>query len=286
MVNTIILNSKNLVSGNPNKNQLRYTFPIAKNLDHHQIALASIQIFYSWANIKSGVNDWYRYHWFDGQVYNVVIPAGFYTIAQLSAHLQSFMIAQGHYLVNNNTKTNVYFLEFVTNPTLYAVQINAYPLSSAFATANNWVLPVGATWTIPATPSIALINIQNTAFRDIVGMNGGTYPIVGTVSTSVIYSKASDYCPQVSPINSLVLSCSLLNSQYGNPTNILYSFAPDVSFGSLIDRQANEYAYNDIYPTHYNDFTITILDQNLEPIKIIDPSIVITLLIRDKNESR
>ena len=42
MVNTIILNSKNLVSGNTNKNQLRYVFPIAKNLDHHQIALASI----------------------------------------------------------------------------------------------------------------------------------------------------------------------------------------------------------------------------------------------------
>ena len=88
------------------------------------------------------------------------------------------MIAQGHYLINNNTKTNVYFLELVTNPSLYAVQINAYPLSSAFATANSWVLPAGATWTIPATASIAKIDIQQTYFRDIVGMNAGTFPII------------------------------------------------------------------------------------------------------------
>ena len=278
-MNTIVLNSNNII--NSGNNQLRYRFPTANNFPSHQIALASIQLYYSWFNISSSNgNNVFQYRWFDNVVYTVNIPNGFYTIAQLSAYLQSVMISNTHYLISSTTRTNVYFLEFVTNATLYSCQINAYPLSQTLATSNNWTLPVNATWTIPGGASISTIIIGASNFTKILGINAGTYPVVANVSTSQAYSKTSDFCPSVSPVNSLMLSCSLINSPYGNPANILYSFAPDVTFGSLINNQVNEFSWVEIAQGNYTEILITIVDQNLNPVTIIDPSIVITLLIK------
>ena len=280
-MNTIILNSNNII--NSGNNQFRYTFPTSKNLNGHHIALASIQLFYSWFNITaSNGNNVFQYRWFDNVTYTVTIPNGFYTVPQLSAYLQSEMISRYHYLVNSSTRTNVYFLEFVTNPSLYSCQINAYPLSQAQATSNSWALPAGATWAIPAQASIANVIIINNNFQKVMGINAGSYPVVGTVTTAQAYSKTSDFCPQVSPVNSLMMTCSMVNSPYGNPTNVIYSFAPEVQFGSLISYQINEFAWVDIASGYHNEIVLSIVDQNLQPVTIIDPSIVITLLIKPK----
>ena len=280
-MNTIILNSNNII--NTGNNQFRYTFPTSKNLNSHQIALASIQLFYSWFNITaSNANNIFQYRWFDNVTYTVTIPDGFYTVAQLSAYLQSVMISRTHYLVNSSTRTNVYFLELVTNPTLYSCQINAYPLSQAQATTNTWALPSGSTWNIPAQESIPTIIILNNNFKKVLGINEGSYPVVANVTTTQVYSKTSDFCPQVTPINSLMMTCSLVNSPYGNPTNVIYSFAPEVQFGSLISYQINEFAWVDVTSGTHNEIVLSIVDQNLQPVTIIDPSIVITLLIKPK----
>ena len=254
------------------------------NFDNHEIAVASIQMYYSWFNItQSNGNNQFSYKWFDNLTYIITIPDGFYTIPQLNGYFQSVMISNKHYLYDNNLKVNVYFLEILTNSSSYSVQINSYPLSSTYATSKNWILPSGASWTIPTTNSLSQINVLSNNFTNIIGFTSSSYPsIPSSIDTSIIYSVKSSYCPQVSPVNSLMLSCSLVNSSYGNPTNIICSFSPNVSFGSMIDYKSSEFAYNDIYKSSYNDFTITFLDQNLNPMRIIDPSMVITLLIKEK----
>ena len=283
MPNTIILNSNNIVK-DQYQNRLIYRFPQSMNLDHHEIAVASIQMYYSWFNISSQYgNNSFSYKWFDNITYSVLISDGFYTVKNLNGYLQSVMIANKHYLFDNNLRVNVYFLELVENSVSYSIQINAYPLSSTYATTKSWVLPSGASWTIPSSNSITQINILSNNFTNVIGISAGSYPVLpGTVDTSIIYSSKSSFCPQFSPVNSIVMTCSLVNSSYGNPTNIICSFSQNVSFGSMIDYKSSEFAYNDIYKSNYSDFTIVFLDQNLNPIRIIDPSMVITLLIKEK----
>lgn len=283
MPNTIILNSLNLVK-DQYQNRLIYKFPTSLHFDNHQIAIASIQMYYSWFNISSRYyNNTFTYTWFDNQIYTVTIPDGFYTIQTLNSYLQNIFVINKHYLVNSITRNNIYFLEFVTNVTAYSCQINAFPLSTSYATSNSWVLPSGASWTIPTSSKLCQINIGSNPFKDIIGFLSGSFPsLPGTVDTSIVYSSKSSTCPQVSPVNSLLVSCSLVNSSYGNPNNIIHSFAPNVGFGSMIDVKASEFAYSDIYKSHYTDFTLTFIDQNFQPVQIIDPSMVITLLIREK----
>jgi len=50
-----------------------------------------------------------------------------------------------------------YFLEFVVNTSRYAVQINSYPLDADIQTTNGYILPTGATWSVPATSTLSQI---------------------------------------------------------------------------------------------------------------------------------
>ena len=50
-MNTIILNSTNVVSGT-NNSTLQYNFPNSVTFDNHEIAVHSINMYYSWCNIS------------------------------------------------------------------------------------------------------------------------------------------------------------------------------------------------------------------------------------------
>jgi len=275
----IILNSSNVVAGS-NNSIYRYNFPQGSVKFHKsKVSVASISMYYSWYNILASLdNNTFTYTWYDfagSTVEIITIPDGFYDISTLNAYLQSQMIANGHYLVDA-AGDYVYYLEFATNSTYYSIQFNSYPIPTA--------LPAGysnpAAITFPAVATTPQITIASNDFRDIIGFNAGTYPAVTQATT---YSKLSDYTPQVSPVQSVILSCTLLNNKYSNPGTILYSFSPaGTSFGSLIQSNPSQFSFVDIQSGNYNTFDIAFLDQNYNFLKINDNNLVVQLLIETK----
>ncbi len=275
----IILNSSNVVDGS-NNSIYRYNFPQGSVKFHKsKVAVASISMYYSWYNILASLgNNTFAYTWYGfgaSSVNTITIPDGFYDIAGLNSYLQSQMIANGHYLVDA-AGDYVYYLEFATNSTYYSIQFNSYPIPTA--------LPVGysnpAAITFPAVATTPQITIAADAFRDIIGFNAGTYPAATQATT---YSKLSDYTPQVSPVQSVILSCTLLNNKYSNPGTILYSFSPaGTSFGSLIQATPSQFSFVDIQSGQYNTFDIAFLDQTYNYLKINDSNLVVQLLIETK----
>lgn len=275
----IILNSSNVVAGS-NNSIYRYVFPQGSvKFNKSKVAVASISMYYSWYNILASLgNNTYTYTWFDNagsSNHTITMPDGFYDIEAINSYLQSQMIANGHYLVDGSGNY-VYYLEFVTNSTYYSIQVNSYPIPTALpATYTN-----PASITFPVTASTPLLTVNADAFRDIIGFNAGTYPAV-TQATN--YSKLSDYTPQVSPVQSVILSCTLLNNRYSNPTTILYSFSPaGTTFGSLIQATPSQFSFVDIQSGNYNTFDIAFLDQSFNFLKINDNNLVVQLLIESK----
>ena len=51
-MNTIVLNSTNIVSGS-NNSSLTYRFPNSVTFDDHQVAVQSVSMYYSWTNINA-----------------------------------------------------------------------------------------------------------------------------------------------------------------------------------------------------------------------------------------
>lgn len=81
-----------------------------------------------------------------GTVIPVTVPDGYYSLAILNAYLQFVMQQNGHYLVDPNGNY-VYYLEFVTNPNNYRLEIHSWSLPTVAAwntmQANGWTNPGG-----------------------------------------------------------------------------------------------------------------------------------------------
>jgi hypothetical protein len=148
-----------------------------------------------------------------------------------------------------------------------------YPFPTALPA--GWTNP--AAQTFPATASTTQLIMVNNGFTSIVGLTAGTYPAVIQATT---FSQLSTSVPQVTPVQSQVVSCNLLNNKLSVPNNILYSFSSGATtFGSLITSAPPEFYFVDIQNGYYPHIIIEFFDQNLSKLNILDTNIIITLLI-------
>jgi hypothetical protein len=192
------------------------------------------------------------------------------------------------------------------------VSLNTFGLNQTLATKKGWTLPTTGTptWAIPTTTTqyiYPMFNILDNGFQDVVGLNAGYYPL-GTAQATITTNNVSSwlqpstanapygttstvsflstFTPQVSPVASYTITCSLINNKYSIPNSLLYSFGIPASatFGSYFTIQPPQMSFIDILEGNYNEFVVQILDQNQRPVAIEDPTIVILLNISDPNE--
>jgi len=193
------------------------------------------------------------------------------------------MIANTHYMTNSAGQF-IYFLEFLVNTSRYAVQINSYPLDTTIQSANNYILPTGATWSVPTTSTLSQFNINTTGFGEVLGYEIGSYPDtqVGSSTLSVLSSKA----PQITPYSSILVSCNLVNNRAVIPSNILTSYTPlGTSIGSLFTFEPNYLQFADVEDGQYTQLVLEFRDQLSRPIVIRDPNMLITLYTETKNKN-
>jgi len=294
MVATIVLNSSNVVPNGQN-NQLVYQFPNSVAFPNHEIAIQSISMYYSWVNINSTTlnNNIYQFVWPpNGTTYQVAMPDGLYEIATINQYLQFYCIQNGLYLITA-TGSFVYFLEWTVNTSLYAVQLNLYPIpTSATATTLGYTQPATATWSYPATAVIPLVYLSAVGlpannFYKIVGfpqnfnMALAQYaPVDSTINTSYVSTTA----PQVNPNPTLYLAISNIENNMATPSSIIGTISPTVNYGELINITPPQFAWNKLLSGTYNSLRLSILGTNKQPVIILDPTMTITLVIRDKKD--
>ena len=100
----LIFNSNNVLSNSFNS-RFRYIFIGGGGYEikeGDQICLASLQIPYSWFNISvMNNNNSYSFS-FNGTVYTVIMPDGFYTISDINEYLQFFSKTNNLYTLASN----------------------------------------------------------------------------------------------------------------------------------------------------------------------------------------
>ena len=249
-----------------------------------------------------------------GVVLTVTIPPGLYEIADINAYLQQFCINNNFYLVNSTTGEYVYFLQFQTNTTLYKVQLNMFalpdiPIAAGFTAPTGGFLncppvvaAVGAAipnGAFPATGSeIVGVNLAASNFSTIVGapgnVTGSTLAVSSNISTwppSTVASGVfpngnavwlSNVAPAVQPNSVIYLNLAQIANQYSNPQTVLYPIAAKTAIGELLIIEPPEYAWNKLTPGTISQFILTFTDRNGAPIKILDPDVVITLVVKDQ----
>jgi hypothetical protein len=283
----LTINSTNVANSLNNMYQYQFkngAFEVPANAE---MMITSFQIPYSWYNITSRYNNnSFKIYWPNGAVgnytaYTLTLDDGFYTVNALNARIQQFCIEKGMYLTDGSGN-NVYYVSITPNSTAYANQIitKLVPLS----------LPTG--FVQPTDPAFAgypvttkrppYIEILSNNFGKYLGFTAGSYGITKTAD----YNVLSNLIPQASTVNSLLVKCSLVNNGCSNQSDVLDAFAIGGSsggtFGGNLNYTNNIEKWVRISEGRYNNFIVTIVDQNNNEISILDNNLLINFLIRVK----
>jgi len=285
MSSTIILNSTNrdLTSDN----RFIYTFPSnVKFNPGDTIGVESISMYNSIFNTEAvRGNNTFSIIWnADSAVtYNFTIPDGFYSISDLNYYIQYECVQNDLYCINSSGNY-VYFVELVINSTVYGSELRTFILPDVTEAGTlGYTKPVGASWSFhasaDATPQVI---IPSAAFGELFGFAAATYPATPQTISQYIGSTIT---PQISPVNSLILTCNLINDELSNPVNVFYSMPLNSEFGSLMTSSNAQRSDSMIYEGTYKNIVIEVLDQKYSRVKMNDMEILFKLVIkRNKKE--
>jgi hypothetical protein len=281
----LTINSTNVANSLNNMYQYQFkngAFEVPANAE---MMITSFQIPYSWYNITSRYNNnSFKIYWPNGAVGNytaftLTLDDGFYTVNALNARIQQFCIEKGMYLTDGSGN-NVYYVSITPNSTAYANQIitKLVPLVvTGFTQPSNFA---GYPTTTRRPPYIEILSNNN--FGKFLGFTAGNYGITKTTD----YNVLSNVIPQGSIVNSLIIKCSLVNNGTSNQSDILDAFAIGGSsggtFGGNLNYTNNIEKWVRISEGRYNNFIVTIVDQNNNEISILDNNLLINFLIRVK----
>jgi hypothetical protein len=208
--------------------------------------------------------------------YHVVLPEGFYTTTSLNAYLQNFSIENGLYLIENSTQNYIYYISVVYNVTYYANQVvlKTVPTSlpAGFTAPANWAGYVGSA----RTPYVEILSDND--FGKFLGFKAGN---IGFNKTSN-YSENSPIAPLGSNVNSLVIKCNLVNNNVSSQTDIVDSFAINGTFGSNLNFNNNIEKWIRLNAGRYYSFIVSIVDEKMRDIQILDNNILINFIIRTR----
>ena len=287
---SIPFTSKNIVQNGFN-NTLEYNLSgSAVDLKDCEITLSKLTMFNSVFNINGpiygnntfsiilpyttgGVLSYYTL--------DVSLPSGSYDYSVINSYIQNQLISLGFYLINAQGNY-VYPLNISANSVRYACQFDLSPTNTtlpvgwSYATSGFWSSAGG----LPTTGNTPRIVISS-AMSSVFGITPATYP---SALTTTKQSILSDFTPQLSPVSSFFLRCSLVNNPFSSTAPDVLTLFTDqgTSVGDQFAVSPPEYAWVSVPDQSVSKITLTINDQDFRFVKIEEPNITVELLIRSK----
>ena len=273
---SLVLNSSNVIGAS--KNTYRYDFVQGsfKIDEGAEMCISSLTVPYSWYNVSTIYNNKSFQIVFPtlagSTTLNITLPDGFYTVDDIDSYIKQQLYLNSLYLKDASGNI-IYYFTMLYNVSTYKIQMLFYTVPTS--------LPVGysnpAGMTFPATATAPSIVISSNNFGKIIGYSAGTYG--GGVANA---STLSNLVPVGSNVNSVIVRCSLVDNKVIIPTDILDSFPINSNFGSNINYSPNFQKWMKVKAGIYSSITITLSDQNLNDIAILDSNCLINLFIRQK----
>lgn len=267
-------------SNNISDSAYRYRFPANVDFSKIEVALSDISIYYSWRSITSAYNNNKFSFTFPASgatinTYNITLPDGTYSANDLNNYLQWFCIQNNLYLINSTTGDYRYYLTIQENPSQYAIEFISYPVPTSLPA--GYTAPAG--WGgFPTAATRPQLIINNEAFGQIIGFNLGTFPTTAVGASP--YSKVSDFVPQLSPIQSVIILLDAVSNPFASNSGVIGTInSKGTNYGSLISYSAPEYNWISCQGVR-QEITVSFVDQLFRPLKIIDKNLTIRLLLR------
>ena len=282
----LTLNSTNLSNTNTNTS-FKYNFINGGfSCKDYEMCVSSITLPYSFYNVSSNyANKTLSLIFPTGSTtvqYDITLPDGFYTVADINSYIQQICVDNGAYLLDSSGNY-VYFVQLAYNTTYYTVQLLTFLVPNSigsYTRPSNGLYSLSGTG-LPTTASTPKFVFSSTgSIRNIIGFEAGTFP---PTTQTASWNTSSTLTPVGSTVNSIIMQCSLISNRCTTPSDIIDSMPiNDTSFGSNIIYQPSFERFVTVSDGTFNNFTFSFRDQNLNEIYARDPNVSITLIIRPK----
>ena len=105
-----------------------------------------------------------------------------------------------------------------------------------------------------------------------------TMKLFGSTKKLINKTKNEEKVPSLEVIEVVLVQCNLVNNQYQQKSEVLYTFTPDKSYAYLLHVEPSNLVFLKTYNRKFDEIIITFTDQNGRPLEIED-KVNLTLLI-------
>lgn len=275
---TVFLNSRNWVK-NTNRFTMKFQQPRLFTKGS-KVSLLSLVMYNQSFNIAAKYgNNTFSIKWINNVTYNFTIPDGYYSVEDLDSYIQYVCLINLLYVNVTGNTAPTYFINLKANVVQYKGQINliAVPTSTQASTL-KYTKPSDATWNWPSVATTPQF-ILSEGLGKLLGFSSSNLTLPST-PLNVTTSFFSDITPDINPVEIYVFCCNLLNSASSFYPDIIAQLALAGSdIGSQVEYKSSMLTQLDIQEGTYSEVTISIYDQDMNPLEIRDPECGIQLVL-------
>ena len=81
-------------------------------------------------------------------------------------------------------------------------------------------------------------------------------------------TKNGEKVPSLEVVEVVLVQCNLVDNQYQQKSEVLYTFTPNKSYAYLLNVEPSNLVFLKTYNTEFDEIIITFTDQNGRPLKI------------------
>ena len=111
-------------------------------------------------------------------------------------------------------------------------------------------------------------------------LTSGTMKLLGSTKNKITKDKTGENIPHLEITEAILVHCNIVNNDYEQDSRVLYMFAPNKPFDSLLKFPAN-HIFLKTFNSEYPNIKVWLTDQNSQPLEIED-RINLTMVIKWK----
>ena len=94
--------------------------------------------------------------------------------------------------------------------------------------------------------------------------------LLGSTKNKITKDKNGENVPHLEITEVILVHCNMINNDYQHDSRVLYTFAPNKSFGSLLDISPSNHVFLKTFNSEYDGIVVWFTDQNSKPLEIED----------------
>ena len=97
-----------------------------------------------------------------------------------------------------------------------------------------------------------------------------TMKLLGSTKNKITKDKNGKNAPHLEITEVILVHCNIVNNDYQQDSRVLYTFAPNKPFGSLLEISPTNHIFLNAFNSEYDEIKVWFTDQNSQPLEMED----------------